>query len=143
MTLQAKLTLGSVLLATLIVTLVSGVDLANLMQLQLNFTLEHGELVKRAATEAVKDTLNRPRQPSNLTDALRDPELKARLLRLFAQTRELSEIAFVSAEKPEMVLASTTAVHVDQPAVPFPDFDNFVKTSSFLDQLRVIRNKEP
>ena len=46
MTLQAKLTLGSVLLATLIVTLVSVVDLGNLMQFQFKTTLERAELVK-------------------------------------------------------------------------------------------------
>ena len=60
MTLQAKLTLGSVLLATLIVTLVSVVDLGHLMDFQFNNMLERSELIKWAATDAVKDALTRP-----------------------------------------------------------------------------------
>ncbi len=64
MTLQAKLTLGSVLLATLIVTLVSAVDLASLMQMQLTSTLERAEVIKESATEAVKDAFGRlPQAP--------------------------------------------------------------------------------
>jgi len=143
MTLQAKLTLGSVLLATLIVTLVSGVDLANFMQLQFSSMLERGELVRDVATLAVKDSLNRPRQPSSLREALRDPVLRERLLKLIGQSKALSEIALVSAVDSEEVLASTTIIHNGQPSVPVPDFGKFVKTSSFMDRLRVIINKEP
>jgi hypothetical protein len=80
MTLQAKLTLGSVLLATLIVTLVSAVDLGNLMDFQFHNMLERSELIKWVATEAVKDALNRP--PPTPYRELRYPALHAKLLHL-------------------------------------------------------------
>ena len=53
MTLQAKVTLGSVLLATIIVTLVSGVDLGSFMELQLQATLERADVIKDVAKDAV------------------------------------------------------------------------------------------
>ena len=71
MTLQAKLTLGSVLLATLMVGLISTVDLRNVMQLEFEFTLERADLVMELATAEVKDALNRP-TPTPYREALRD-----------------------------------------------------------------------
>ncbi len=75
MTLQTKVTLGSVLLATFIVTLVSGVDVGSFMELQLQATLERAAVIKDVAKDAVIETLNR-RRDVPLRDALRDPDLK-------------------------------------------------------------------
>ena len=133
MSLQAKLTLGSVLLATLIVLLVSAVDLGNLMQFQFNSTLERAELVKLAATEAVKDALNRPRQAS-VQEAVRDPALNERLLKLLGQSKTISEIVVVSQSKPEVVLASTVSNQSGHLAQDWPDFNEFVTTSSWWDK---------
>src|SRR4051794_31641292 len=99
MTLQAKLTLGSVLLATLIVTLVSAVDLGNLMQFEFNNTLERAELIKSIATEAVKDVLNRAR-PTPWREALRDQALHAKLIPLLTQA-SIIEIALVATDQNE------------------------------------------
>src|SRR3954470_5756399 len=102
MTLQAKLTLGSVLLATLIVTLVSVVDLGNLMQFQFKTTQERAELIKSFATEEIKDALNRPR-PTGLREALRDDALKEKLTRLLTQA-SIIEIALISTDKPVEII---------------------------------------
>src|ERR1039457_7736933 len=81
MTLQTKVTFGSVLLATVVVTAVSGVDLGRFMDLELETTLERADVIKGVATGEVTDTLNR-RRDVVLREALRDPELKRRLLNL-------------------------------------------------------------
>ena len=142
MTLQAKLTLGSVLLATLIVTLVSGVDLGKLMQFQFNSTLERAELLKGFATEAVKDSLNRPR-PLSFREALRDPTLNDRLLKLIGQSKSISEIIFVAATPPEEILGGTVQEHIGQTAQSMQDFEQFVNRGSLWAKVRVIANKEP
>jgi len=143
MTLQAKLTLGSVLLATLIVTLISAVDLGNLMQFQFNATLERAELIKVAATEAVKDVLNRP-HPLPTREALRDPALKERLLRLLTQGSIL-EISVISAapESRNEVLASTVEEHIGRLALPNPDFAPLVTKDGWLRKLKVLMKKQP
>src|SRR5229473_879599 len=112
MTLQAKLTIGSVLLATLIVMLVSAVDLGNQMQSQFESTLERAKLIEWVAAQTVKDSLNRPHL-SPMGDALRDPALNDRLLDLLGQAPSILEIAAVSAVSKDTrdVLASTTAAH--------------------------------
>jgi signal transduction histidine kinase len=143
MTLQTKLTLGSVLLATLIVTLVSAVNLGNLMQFQFRSTLDRADLVKVVATEAVKDTLNRPRLPS-MREALQDPALTERLIKFLGQSKTISEIMVVAEPPPAIVLASTVTEHLGQQAQQgIPDFGLFVSRASVWDKLRVIANKEP
>lgn len=140
MTLQAKLTVGSVCVATVIVTLVSVVGLGNLMEFQFNSTLERAELMKTAATEAVKDALNRPR-PTSLAEALRDPNLNDRLLKLIGEGKTISEIAIVSGE-PEMVLASTVPAHIDSPAPKLSDYRRLVRRAGWLEMFRLLRQKE-
>ena len=75
MTLQAKLTLGSVVLASLMVGVVSAVDLANEMQRQFESTLERAQTLKGVVTKMVSQSLNRQRSVS-LREALRDPDLQ-------------------------------------------------------------------
>ena len=59
MTLQAKVTLGSMLLAIIIVVLVSGVDVGSFMDFQLQSTFERAAGIKDVAKDAVIETLNR------------------------------------------------------------------------------------
>jgi signal transduction histidine kinase len=142
MTLQGKLTLGSVLLATLLVTLVSAVGLGNLMELQFRNTLERAELVKAQASEAIKDTLNRP---SKLTmrEALRDPELIAKLLKISTQSKSILEIAII-AEEPNEVIASTVGQsRIGAEAQRIPPFEPLVTQGNWLTKLWVLMKKEP
>ena len=141
MTLQAKLTLGSVLLATLMVTLISVVDLGNLMELQFRNTLERTELVKSVAVEAVKDTLNRPR-PQPWREALRDSDLNTKLLKLSTKAKSTLEIALVSKDTGE-VISSTVREHIGVPAPPNPDFEPLVNNAGWFQKLRVLMKKEP
>ena len=71
MTLQAKVTLGSVLLAIIIVVLVSGVDVGSFMDFQLQSTLERAAGIKDVAKDAVIETLNRTSRRFVARDAAR------------------------------------------------------------------------
>src|SRR5215470_6334707 len=120
MTLQAKLTVGSVLVATAMVAMVSIAGLGSLMLFQFQSTLDRAELMKTAATEAVKDALNRPRT-SSLEEALRDPKVIDRLNKLIGEGKTISEIALVS-NKPETIIASTVSAHNDKVAADYPEY---------------------
>src|SRR5437016_5476581 len=110
MTLQAKLTLGSVLLATLIVSFISAVDLGNLMQLEFQGVYDRADLVKDLAKDAVIDTLSHLRDVS-LREALGDPELKQKLLKLVTSSKGIFSIDMVSVENNE-IMASTLTTRV-------------------------------
>ena len=55
MTLQTKVTFGSVLLATVVVTAISGVNLGSFMDLELESTLERADVIKGVATDEVTE----------------------------------------------------------------------------------------
>src|ERR1017187_1594287 len=93
MTLKTRLTLGSVLLATLIAGAISAVDLANVMHLDFDATLDRAQLMKNVAAELVREALNRQRSVP-LRDALRDPELSGALVNILTASRIL-EVAVV------------------------------------------------
>src|ERR1039458_5332474 len=88
MTLKTTLTLGSVLLAALIAGAISAVDLANVMHLEFDATLDRAQLMKNVAAELVREALNRQRSVP-LRDALRDPELSGALVNILTASRLL------------------------------------------------------
>ena len=135
MTLQVKATLGSVLLATIMVTLVSSVDLGSYMDLGLEATFERADSIKDVAKDAVIDALNR-RRDVPLREALRDPELKRKLLSLLRSPNGVLSIDMVSAENRE-VLASTLENRVGSTASE-PDFSKLVHERSWFEKLNVL-----
>jgi signal transduction histidine kinase len=142
MTLQAKLTLGSVLLATLIVSFISAVDLGNLMQLEFQAVYERADLVRDLSRDAVIDTLNRLRDVP-LRQALGDPELKQKLLNLLTSSRGIFSIDMVSAENND-VMASTLKNRVGTiNNRPYPDFGPLVKEKGWIEEMKVLFNEGP
>ena len=135
MTLQAKLTIGSVLLATLIVGLISAVDLGNVMQLQFESTYERAEVLKSQATAAVTDALNRQRTIS-LADALKDRALTERLRKLVTASKAILEIALVEPGT-NLILADTLPNRIGV-ALPDQDFEPLVKDTGWLGKVRVL-----
>ena len=99
MNLKTRLTLGSVLLATLIAGAISAVDLANVLRLQFDATLERAKLLNNVAAELVREALNRQRSVP-LADALRDPQLSAALVNILTASRIL-EVAVVGPARPD------------------------------------------
>ena len=143
MKLRAKLTLGSVALATVLVTVISAVGLGNLMQLQFKNTLERAELIKSAATDAVIDALNRKRSLT-VEEALQDPTLTSQLVALLASYKSILEISLVSAERNEILASTQGKDRVGNIAVtPIPDFAPLVLNGSLLQQANVLLRKEP
>jgi len=132
MKLQAKVTLGSMLLAIIIVVLVSGVDVGSFMDFQLQSTLERAAGIKDVAKAAVIETLNR-RQDVSLRETLRDPELNQKLVKLTGSLNGVLSIDMVSAENGE-VMASTLVDRVGTKGTE-PDFSKLVRHGSWLDKL--------
>src|SRR5579862_3340242 len=105
MTLQAKLTLGSVVLASLMVGIVSAVDLVNEMQRQFDSTLERADTLKRLASRMVRETLNRQRDKPE-REALGDPDLKGFLIDIMTASHAILEVAVVDPSTNEILLDS-------------------------------------
>ena len=127
MNLQAKLTLGSVLLVTLIVASISAIDLRNNVHQQFNATLERAEVLKRVASNYVRQTLNSPEERAlPLREGLRDPALQRDLLDLVTDAHAILEIAVVDPKTNE-VLADSVSDRIGQKAGPYPDFTTLAR----------------
>jgi hypothetical protein len=96
MTLQAKLTLGTVLLAAVIVAIVSFVYLGNVMDLQFDFALREASRVGDAALRHVQEAGN-SRPELSLSDALTSGRLTERLQTEVALDNEIVEVAIADA----------------------------------------------
>ena len=124
MNLQAKLTLWYVLLVVVLVSSISGLDLANNMQQQFEATLAQADTVMSAAGKFVTKTLNSQRSKP-IPDALRDAELAGDLLDLLGKNAIL-EIAVTNPTTHE-ILADSSPDRLGDKASPYPDFQELVK----------------
>jgi signal transduction histidine kinase/HAMP domain-containing protein len=122
MTLKTRMTLGSVLLATLIAGAISAVDLANVMDLEFDATLERAQLMKNVAAELVRETLNRQRSVP-LRESLRDPELSGALVNILTASRIL-EVAVV--DPGGEILADSDQGRAGSISPKYPDFEALV-----------------
>jgi signal transduction histidine kinase len=93
------------------------------------------------ATGEVTDTLNRRRDVA-LREALRDPELKRKLLSLLVSLNGVLSIDVVSADNQE-VLAGTLANRIGSTASePEPDFSKLVQRRGWFENLNVLLFKD-
>src|SRR4051794_19118188 len=106
MKLQTKLTLGSVLLATIIVTVVSSVDLYSFMQLKLQATFDRAEVIKDVARLLVTDTVNRHRDVTLPAALEEDPELVHRLGTLMRTPNGVVSIDVVFADNMQVIFST-------------------------------------
>ena len=136
MTLQAKLTLGSVVLASLMVGVVSAVDLAQEMQRQFESTLERADTLKSVASRMISQSINRQRTLS-LREALRDPDLQSLMIDIISASHAILEVAAVDPETNEILLDSDPG----QVGIKSPQYDYFqplVVSSSLWTKLQVL-----
>src|SRR5215472_540849 len=119
MRLQAKLTLGYVLLATVMVGIISAMDLVNDMEQHFDATFHTADMLRRVAVKYVTDTLNSQRAKP-LDEALRDPTLAARLADLMGNAPAIVEIAVVDPQT-SSVLADSLPGRLDEPSEAYPD----------------------
>ena len=136
MKLQAKLTLGYVLLATLMVGIISAMDLVNDMEEHFDSTLGRAELLRKVAGSDVTDTLNSQRAKP-LREALRDPILTDKLIGLMANAHAILEIAVVDPETKD-VLADSLPDRVGEKSEPDPDFRELVQDTGWSEKLRAL-----
>ncbi len=135
MSLQARLTISSVLVTAAIVALISAVDLGNEMEQHFESTLERAELLKKVAANLVVQTLERqPQQP--LAEALRDPALSGELVDILTASHALLEIAVC--DNRNEVLADSSPDRRGIIFPPYPDFRPVVNSSGWLDKIRTL-----
>jgi signal transduction histidine kinase len=139
MTLQAKLTLGSVVLASLMVGVVSAVDLANEMQRQFESTLERAQTLKGVVTNMVSQSLNRQRNLP-LREALRDSDLQALLVSTMAASGAILEVAVVDPHNEILLDSDPARLGVTSP--PYPDFEPLVVSASWTEKLGLLLRPE-
>jgi signal transduction histidine kinase len=128
MNLQAKLTLGAVLLETLIVGAISAVDLGNAMEIEFEAARKPAEVVRLVAGDYVKETLNRMRDKP-LREALRDPALSLWLNNVMTASEGLFEIAVVDPHNEILADTESSRLGVFEP--PYPDFQTLVAETWF------------
>src|SRR5437660_284400 len=137
MTLQAKLTLGSVVLASLMVALVSAVELESEIERQFGETLERATVQRSLVTSLVQQTLNRQQQRTlKLEDALQDPELQSNLVNIIANSHAILEIAVLNPQYRILLDNDRDRIGVTSP--PYPDFLPIVTSAGWYDKLRVL-----
>jgi signal transduction histidine kinase len=141
MNLQAKLTLGNVVLGVLMVTVISAMDLAYNVQQHFDATLERAEVINPVATKFVRQTLNSQRTVS-MREALRDERLSKDLLDLVTDARAILEIAVVSPQTNE-VLADSDPTRLGQTSGPYPDFRDLVQQTGWYAKFRVLTGHGP
>ncbi|HUI54474.1 MAG TPA: ATP-binding protein [Bryobacteraceae bacterium] len=135
MTLQAKLTLSTVLLAAVIVAFISGFDLANIMQLEFEHTLMRAEFVKQIAIGDVKEALNsQPDVPP--AEILGGKRLADHLNTVVTYSKELVEVVVVDADN--RIVADSLPGHLGQYSPRHADFTPVVTQIGALGKLRVL-----
>ena len=135
MTLQAKLTLGSVVLASLMVGLVSFVELDNEIERQFETTRERADNLKSVATKLVRQSLNRQRSLP-LSDVFSDPDLQSLLVEVMTASQAIVEIAVVDPKNKILLDSDRDRVGVTAP--PVPDFGPVVSSFNWYQKLRVL-----
>lgn len=136
MSLQARLTLWSMLMMALIVGLISALDLSRDLQRQFDATLERAELIKRFTTTMVLQSLHRaPTLPYR--DAIaNDRQLHEELTNIFTFTQALIEIAVC--DRNDRILADSDPNRVGQQFQRYDDFAPLVNTTSSFEKLRLL-----
>src|ERR1022692_552257 len=138
MTLQAKLTLGTVLLVTIVLALISAVDLGDIMQNEFEHTLQLARVVQALATDSVKQALNGPRALP-FPGALQTPELFDRLRSVMAASPVIFEVAVVNADGE--ILADSFADRQGEACPRYPDLTPLVNQAGWFDKLRVLLDR--
>ncbi len=141
MNLQAKLTLGAVLLETLIVGAISAVDLGNAVQIEFESARKRADLVRLVASDYVAQALNSRAFPK-LSDRekLRDPDLSQRLERLMTESVELIEISVVDPHNE--IWADSDPSRLGLVETSYPDFAALVAKQTWWQKVNLLASKK-
>jgi signal transduction histidine kinase len=139
MNLQAKLTLGYVLLATLMVTVISVLNLTHEIEFQFEATLERAETLETVAADQVKSALNRQLKLP-LREALRDPGLVSLFHNIMGASHAVVEVAVVDPHSEDEILLDSFPDRQGVHTPAYKDFRPLVMQSSWLQKVRVLWN---
>ena len=139
MTLQTKLTLGSVAMVSLIVGLVAAVNFQNEVQGQFETTLERAKNLRIQATTFVRQSLDR-QQTVPLADALKDPDLAALLVNIITASRAILEVAVVDPKN--VILADSDPYRLGVKSPGYPPFEPIVTTNKWYEKLKILLRPE-
>jgi signal transduction histidine kinase len=135
MTLQAKLTLGTVLLATVIVAVISAAYLRNIMDLQFESALLRADLAGGRVVSDVRDTLN-SHQELPLPEALASGRLSEQLKAEITYSKEIFEVAVVDPDN--LILADSDAERRGERCARYGDLDPLVNHAGWYRKLQVL-----
>jgi signal transduction histidine kinase len=135
MTLQAKLTLGTVLLATVIVAVISAVDLGNIMQLEFENTLRQADRVSLTSVRDVREALN-SHPELELRAALASDRLAEQLKTALTSAKEIFEVAVIDSQ--EETLADSTNERRGAQATRYPKLETLVNRGSLYQKLKIV-----
>jgi len=138
MAIQTRLTFSSVLVMAAIIVVISVLDLGYQMEAQYAATLERAEMLRRVASNMVRETLNRDRQLP-WREALRAPNLQRSLIDIATASHTLLEIA-VCDTKNEILLDSDPS-RQGKSFLYYRDFEPIVRNTNWLDKLRILQEK--
>ena len=134
--LQARLTLWSVLVMTVLVGAISAVDLNNAIQYQFSDTLKRAESTAQFCAALVRDALARG-QELPIAEVLKTSEVSAELAQVLPLSQNGLEIAVC--DRDNRILADSTPISVGEIFTPYPDFRSAAESSSITDKLRMMR----
>ncbi|MGD0363428.1 MAG: histidine kinase dimerization/phospho-acceptor domain-containing protein, partial [Bryobacteraceae bacterium] len=137
MSTQTRLTLSSVFVMTAIVAIISVLDLVYQMDAQYQATLEHADLLKRMASDAVVDTLNNDRQHA-WREALRASNLQRSLIDIMSASHALLEIAVC--DKNDEILMDSDPKAQGQRYPGYADFRPIVD-ANWLHKMRILNQQ--
>jgi signal transduction histidine kinase len=135
MTLQARLTLSSVLITTVIVTLVSVVDLGNDMERQFEGTLRTARSIRTSVSGLVLRTVARDRNLS-LREALRQPDITNELVQDLTDSPPVLEIAVC--DRRSEILVDSDPKRLGTTFKGYPDFEPVVNNAGWWEKLRIL-----
>jgi signal transduction histidine kinase len=135
MTLQARLTLYYVLLAVLMVTTISFIDLGNEMQAKFDDTLKRAQGFQRLAVEDVKQALNSDRKLT-VREALRKQSLVDSFKNIMRDS-QIEELAVVDPKDNEILLDSIPGL-LGQHLENRDDFATLVRKATWLQKFRAL-----
>ena len=136
MTLQAKLTLGTVLLATVIVAVISAVYLGNIMDLQFESALRQADRVADRVVSDVREALN-SHPELDLPAALASDRLSEQLKTEVTSSEEIFEVAVV--DEHNEIVADSIADRRGQSGLRYGALDPLVHQTGWYGKLQVLR----
>jgi signal transduction histidine kinase len=138
MTLQARLTLYYVLLAFLMVTTISAINLGNEMQAKFDDTLKRAQGFQRLAVEEVKQALNSDRKLT-VREVLRKPDLVDSFKNIMRDS-EIEELAVVDPNNNNEILLDSIPGLLGQTLKNFDDFGPLVREAGWYQKFRALRS---